>query len=511
MQETWGDNMKDRTPKFPGRVKLKPVAGQTDTYDMTRADEPDDTGTPFNTRTMLQDSTGRFLRLPVSNPFVDDALRHMPDRIEPIGTVKTSPALSLGEAWLPCDGSQVTFAEYPALCQILRNTVGEITWDGTTVGTAPNFQEMSQVVKFKGKFYVAGCYYNKPSGVLAYTYTLSIAAANSANGPYTVVHTETITVSGSGAYNEVYSGGAPVQMAASDDLLIAVFDTRGNTSFTGAISSSNRFQVLSSTDGSTWVSKTATYSGMQTGVTDNGPAVNGLATDGTYWAFTTNRYVFYTDDPQNAATWTASLAFQYPLACVSRLSYVEGQWLAVVGSSAYDQKTRTAVWASTTPSSEWTVKGYVGTTASYNQRSTPVVYYSGRYWTDVDGALMSSSNLTDWMSEGTTGRIPTTFGHATLLATERLLALITSNKEVKTTSDPNLGWNTVTLPAGSVPTELSADGDTLLAPGAGMIAYHDYSTDARLLPTISLSDDTTTYIKVKNELDVFEAQESGGD
>lgn len=104
--------MKDRTPKFPGRVKLKPVAGQTDTYDMTRADDPDDTGTPFNTRTMLQDSTGRFLRLPYANPFVDDAFRHIPDRIEPIGTVKTSPALSLGDAWLPCDGSTVTFEHF---------------------------------------------------------------------------------------------------------------------------------------------------------------------------------------------------------------------------------------------------------------------------------------------------------------------------------------------------------------------------------------------------------------
>ena len=38
-----------------------------------------------------------------------------------------------------------------------------------------------------------------------------------------------------------------------------------------------------------------------------------------------------------------------------------------------------------------------------------------------------------------------------------------------------------------------------------VIAYHDYSTETRLLPTISLSDDTTTFIKAKNELDVFEA------
>ena len=69
--------MKDRTPKYRGRVKLLPVAGQENIYDMTRADEPDDTGTPFNKRTMLQDSTAKFLQLNAANPFVDDALRQM--------------------------------------------------------------------------------------------------------------------------------------------------------------------------------------------------------------------------------------------------------------------------------------------------------------------------------------------------------------------------------------------------------------------------------------------------
>ena len=147
--------MKDRTPKFPGRVKLKPVAGQTDTYDMTRADDPDDTGTPFNTRTMLQDSTGRFLRLPYSNPLVDDAFRHMVDRIVPIGTIRTSPAQSLGDAWLKCDGSQVTFPDHPQLCQILRNTAGGVTWETTQVGVDPNFRGMSKPILFKGKWYLA--------------------------------------------------------------------------------------------------------------------------------------------------------------------------------------------------------------------------------------------------------------------------------------------------------------------------------------------------------------------
>lgn len=38
----------DRIPTYPGRVKLVPVAGQADTYDMVRADAPIEAGTPIN-------------------------------------------------------------------------------------------------------------------------------------------------------------------------------------------------------------------------------------------------------------------------------------------------------------------------------------------------------------------------------------------------------------------------------------------------------------------------------
>ena len=38
----------DRVPTHPGRVKLIPVEGQANTYDMVRADEPIVEGTPIN-------------------------------------------------------------------------------------------------------------------------------------------------------------------------------------------------------------------------------------------------------------------------------------------------------------------------------------------------------------------------------------------------------------------------------------------------------------------------------
>jgi len=40
--------VKDRVPTYPGRVRLTPVSGQANTYDMVRADEPIEEGTPIN-------------------------------------------------------------------------------------------------------------------------------------------------------------------------------------------------------------------------------------------------------------------------------------------------------------------------------------------------------------------------------------------------------------------------------------------------------------------------------
>lgn len=49
--------MNDRIPLYPGRVKMTPVAGQANTYDMVRADDPTQAGTPLNKATLLKDAT----------------------------------------------------------------------------------------------------------------------------------------------------------------------------------------------------------------------------------------------------------------------------------------------------------------------------------------------------------------------------------------------------------------------------------------------------------------------
>lgn len=49
--------MQDRVPLYPGRVTLTPVDGQANTYDMARADQPTQEGTPLNKATLLKDAT----------------------------------------------------------------------------------------------------------------------------------------------------------------------------------------------------------------------------------------------------------------------------------------------------------------------------------------------------------------------------------------------------------------------------------------------------------------------
>lgn len=49
--------MQDRIPLYPGRVTLTPVAGQANTFDMVRADDPTQAGTPLNKATLLKDAT----------------------------------------------------------------------------------------------------------------------------------------------------------------------------------------------------------------------------------------------------------------------------------------------------------------------------------------------------------------------------------------------------------------------------------------------------------------------
>lgn len=496
--------MKDRTPKYPGRVKLEPVAGQQNIYDMTRADEPDDTGTPFNTRTMLQDSTGRFLKLPYANPLVDDALRHMPDRIEPIGTVKTSPALSLGDAWLPCDGSQVTFAEYPELYQMLRNISGSVQWSGsafTTDGGA--FAESSDPVYFNGKWYIAGA---KLESYVTSVYnakcTITIASAASLSGEWSVVYTTWYGIRSS-KWSEYESGNFFVRVlaAASDNKVVFVLSCNDTYAL---------FATFVSMDGTSWQASSGTSE----------PIFRSMATDGTTWALIIDDGDAYSSiAPEDVSSFIRSNGHLG----ATQLSFCGGTWFM---SGQY------GIYAATSASGEYTPVLSFG---SGDRKVSNVVGFVGKYYVAVMDDFGASDNLYhtlyifEFTGDGTfTKKALSTIAYKEkfyfrsipkVTTGENILAILYGcggindryAHAIVTTSAPNTGFDSVSLPDGLNPAGIAALGNMVVCANDSAVAYHDYSSDVRTLPTIALSDDTTTYIKAKKELDVFEAQESGGD
>jgi hypothetical protein len=113
--------MKDRLSKYPGRVKLTPVAGQADTFDMIRADEPENEGTPLNKNSLLKDETAVELGLdPADDPTPDDALKKIMEKYDPkVGDVLETLRTDLGDEWLLCNGGDIPNGLYPELREII--------------------------------------------------------------------------------------------------------------------------------------------------------------------------------------------------------------------------------------------------------------------------------------------------------------------------------------------------------------------------------------------------------
>lgn len=64
--------MKDRVSRFKGRVKLTPVSGQENIYDMTRADQPTEEGTPLSSETLCSFDTESLYLYNLSNATPND-------------------------------------------------------------------------------------------------------------------------------------------------------------------------------------------------------------------------------------------------------------------------------------------------------------------------------------------------------------------------------------------------------------------------------------------------------
>ena len=84
--------MQDRASLYPGRVKLEPVAGQANLYDLTRADQPTQEGTPLNKANLLSDATAAAIKALLASQTEDpampnEALNILAQAVEDVATV----------------------------------------------------------------------------------------------------------------------------------------------------------------------------------------------------------------------------------------------------------------------------------------------------------------------------------------------------------------------------------------------------------------------------------------
>lgn len=100
--------MKDRVPKYPGRVKITHADGTSEYVTLERADEPvsGNEGTPLNKATLLSDDTAAELKLPQSDPTVNDALKKLNDDA---ATPAFCYLFDVKKAWLTSSVSQSEF------------------------------------------------------------------------------------------------------------------------------------------------------------------------------------------------------------------------------------------------------------------------------------------------------------------------------------------------------------------------------------------------------------------
>ncbi len=86
--------MKDRKSLYPGRIRLTPVEGQENVFDLERADEPTQIGTALSTLNLLPDYIAEALGLSAAdNPTPAKAFKKIAEGLEPeIGTIYVSEA-----------------------------------------------------------------------------------------------------------------------------------------------------------------------------------------------------------------------------------------------------------------------------------------------------------------------------------------------------------------------------------------------------------------------------------
>lgn len=136
--------MKDRISLYPGRVKLNPVAGEANTYDMVRADQPTQEGTALNKANLLSDETAALYGLGAEGT-VNDALGGASEKIDAVESrlalsvfgnrvlkIKVTSKDGTPVEGIKINGIKTTLGTY-AITGTDGVAIGQATGDNTTV------------------------------------------------------------------------------------------------------------------------------------------------------------------------------------------------------------------------------------------------------------------------------------------------------------------------------------------------------------------------------------------
>lgn len=342
--------MQDRVPLYPGRVKLTPVSGQENTYDMVRSDQPTQEGTKVNKATLFDAAAEKAIFNNANgNHTPAEAFAALPNLFEPVGTIKTTVRTDLGNKWLLCNGAIVDPATYPDLCEVLPAADPGGTWSSADT-------EFSS--------YYSYAYFGSANGLFFKIYTdgstspvtIKLKYSSSPDGPWTSVDIKGDSNNSyyirnikyiNGYYiicaYKMYSGYACLIYSnslsgtwtikylgsASSNNVYDIDFGNGYYVACGYNSSGNAFQAVIwySTDISgTWTNiNLGQYLALQNIVFYDGKfAVGGYRSNGGE-----SPKIMYASDPTASNNWTVKTVGNANNYGVYRLGYANGYWFAV--------------------------------------------------------------------------------------------------------------------------------------------------------------------------------------
>lgn len=174
-------DFKDRVPTYPGRIKLTPISGKPDTFEMERDDEPKELGSPIN-KALFDSITKSRLTGRYYTPSMQQTTGAT------ITDVSINPIPSSG--WVTNGNTEATNGDYTVYVHTNASEIAgafdgdlDTRWTGTSVSGVFSyftikFSQPIKMRKFKAKFYL-------PSGN---TITMNVKGSNDGE-IWTTLHT----------------------------------------------------------------------------------------------------------------------------------------------------------------------------------------------------------------------------------------------------------------------------------------------------------------------------------